>query len=64
MKNIFTLKFNYLKLFTAIFINLLVVNVYASEVIIVDGDTLKLSGITYRLHGNDAPEHGQKCKKK
>lgn len=42
---------------------MLVVNVNASEVIIVDGDTLKLSGITYRLHGIDAPEHGQKCKK-
>lgn len=40
-----------------------VVNTYAADVIVVDGDTLKLSGITYRLHGIDAPEHGQKCKK-
>jgi len=28
---------------------------------VVDGDTIEVSGITYRLHGIDAPEAGQKC---
>lgn len=28
---------------------------------IVDGDTIELSGIVYRLHGIDAPEAGQTC---
>ena len=28
---------------------------------IIDGDTLSLSGTTFRLHGIDAPEYGQKC---
>lgn len=27
----------------------------------VDGDTLELDGVTYRLNGIDAPEHGQLC---
>lgn len=31
---------------------------------IVDGDTLKLDGITYRLNGVDAPEARQVCKDK
>lgn len=35
----------------------------ASNVRVVDGDTIELSGITYRLHGIDAPEAGQKCAK-
>ncbi|MDW9542661.1 thermonuclease family protein [Sinorhizobium meliloti] len=30
---------------------------------VVDGDTIELNGIVYRLHGIDAPEAGQKCKK-
>lgn len=30
---------------------------------VVDGDTLELNGIVYRLHGIDAPEAGQKCSK-
>jgi endonuclease YncB( thermonuclease family) len=38
-------------------------SVAASNVRVVDGDTIKLSGITYRLHGIDAPEAGQKCAK-
>jgi endonuclease YncB( thermonuclease family) len=28
---------------------------------VVDGDTLKVDGVTYRLWGNDAPESGQPC---
>jgi len=32
-----------------------------SGVRIVDGDTLQIGQITYRLAGIDAPEHGQKC---
>lgn len=34
----------------------------AEEIAIVDGDTLKIGEFTYRLHGIDAPEAGQKCK--
>ncbi|WGW05080.1 thermonuclease family protein [Tropicibacter oceani] len=30
---------------------------------IVDGDTIEINGTTYRLHGIDAPEAGQKCHK-
>lgn len=28
---------------------------------VVDGDTIEMGGTTYRLHGIDAPEAGQKC---
>lgn len=31
---------------------------------VVDGDTIQLDNITYRLEGIDAPEYGQKCKTK
>lgn len=30
---------------------------------IIDGDTVEQDGITYRIHGIDAPEYGQKCGK-
>ena len=30
---------------------------------VVDGDTLEIKGRTFRLHGIDAPEAGQSCKK-
>lgn len=40
---------------------LITTNAFAAEV--VDGDTIKQNGITYRLEGIDAPEHGQKCKR-
>lgn len=35
----------------------------AASAIVVDGDTVKIGEITYRLHGIDAPEAGQKCNK-
>lgn len=31
---------------------------------VVDGDTLEVAGMRYRLHGIDAPEAGQSCAKK
>ena len=49
--------------------NLLVVTCFLwagggiAETRIVDGDTLKVDGVTYRLNGIDAPEHGQTCGK-
>lgn len=42
---------------------LLVITAPAMAVTVVDGDTIKIDGVTYRLNGIDAPEHGQKCKK-
>lgn len=33
----------------------------ADEVNVTDGDTIVVSGITYRLEGIDAPEAGQRC---
>tara|TARA_Y100000588_G_scaffold278068_1_gene294656 strand:+ start:353 stop:829 length:477 start_codon:yes stop_codon:yes gene_type:complete len=35
----------------------------AEQVVIVDGDTLKLDGTTYRLWGVDTPEKGQQCER-
>ncbi|WP_246715929.1 thermonuclease family protein [Rhizobium leguminosarum] len=34
----------------------------ASNVRVIDGDTIDLDGVRYRLHGIDAPEAGQFCK--
>lgn len=34
---------------------------YGSDVQVVDGDTLKIGTVTYRLHGIDTPEPGQRC---
>ncbi len=45
----------------SVFLSLLSQTVQA-QVRVVDGDTIELDGITYRLNGIDAPEHGQKCK--
>ncbi|MEM6939163.1 MAG: thermonuclease family protein [Pseudomonadota bacterium] len=28
---------------------------------VIDGDTIEQNGITYRIHGIDAPEYGQNC---
>ena len=30
---------------------------------VVDGDTIKINNVTYRMHGIDAPEKNQMCKK-
>lgn len=38
------------------------VKVSADQLHVVDGDTLDVAGVRYRLHGIDAPEAGQKCK--
>lgn len=35
----------------------------ASATAVLDGDTLKINGISYRLHGIDAPEKRQFCEK-
>lgn len=32
-----------------------------AEVRGIDGDTLEIDGVIYRLNGIDAPEHGQRC---
>jgi len=36
---------------------------FASEVHVIDGDTLRVDGTTIRIFGIDAPEAGQKCRK-
>lgn len=33
----------------------------AAQVAVVDGDTIDIGETRYRIHGIDAPEHGQKC---
>nr|WP_244914928.1 thermonuclease family protein [Rhizobium sullae] len=39
-----------------------VAHAHATSVVrVVDGDTIAISGVIYRLHGIDAPEAGQKC---
>ena len=52
--------------FILIFFNL-IFDVFANELIIgfpkiIDGDTIKINGISIRLHGIDTPERHQKCK--
>lgn len=32
-----------------------------AEAVVVDGDTIDIGGVRYRIHGVDAPEHGQNC---
>lgn len=51
----------FLQVITLLFFSL--TSVGKAEVQVVDGDTLKLNETTYRLHGIDAPEYGQKCNK-
>ena len=36
----------------------------AQDVRVVDGDTLEVGGVTYRIEGIDAPEFGQTCQSK
>ncbi|WP_245507180.1 thermonuclease family protein [Rhizobium sp. PP-CC-3G-465] len=38
------------------------VSMAADAVRVVDGDTLDIGGVRYRLHGIDAPESGQECR--
>ncbi len=47
--------------FLAIFVSLFSSAFAGSGVHVVDGDTLALDGVRYRLHGIDAPESGQAC---
>lgn len=35
----------------------------AGAVTVLDGDTLKIAGVNYRLHGIDAPEKAQHCQR-
>jgi endonuclease YncB( thermonuclease family) len=53
-----------LKAFIALAIFLLTCSVgWATDRLqVVDGDTIDIEGVRYRLHGIDAPEAGQKCK--
>ena len=36
---------------------------FAGTARVIDGDTIAIGDATYRLHGIDAPEYGQKCNK-
>ncbi len=36
---------------------------FATEVHVIDGDTLRVDGATIRIYGIDAPEAGQSCRK-
>lgn len=58
-----TVRFMFLCASSAILATLLTAPALAAQqsVRIVDGDTIELSGIVYRLHGIDAPEAGQTC---
>lgn len=53
------------RLFLEIFISICMLSLPANagQTIVVDGDTLEIAGIKYRLHGIDTPEAGQKCNK-
>jgi endonuclease YncB( thermonuclease family) len=44
------------------FILILSTALRAAEVTVVDGDTIRIDGTTFRLHGIDAPEAGQTCR--
>src|SRR5260370_12802891 len=45
----------------AAFLTLAALPASAESVRVVDGDTLKIAGVTYRLWGIDAPKSGQPC---
>jgi endonuclease YncB( thermonuclease family) len=45
----------------AAFLTLAALPAFADSVRVVDGDTLRVDGVTYRLWGIDAPEAGHLC---
>jgi endonuclease YncB( thermonuclease family) len=45
----------------AAFLALAALPAFAEPIRVVDGDTLKIDGVTYRLWGIDAPESGQRA---
>ena len=45
----------------AAFLTLAALPAFAESLRVVDGDTLKIDGVTYRLWGIDAPESGHLC---
>tara|TARA_R110002020_G_scaffold36894_31_gene111009 strand:+ start:1907 stop:2560 length:654 start_codon:yes stop_codon:yes gene_type:complete len=52
-----------IRLPTACLFALFALPVAAEQARVIDGDTLRIGETTYRLHGIDAPEAGQKCEK-
>ena len=54
-----SLKFSIIYLVSSLF--LLVNNLFASHVTVVDGDTIKLGDVKIRFNGIDAPEINQTC---
>src|SRR6478735_707722 len=52
---------NFMRVLIAILFSFTIGPSWAEQAIIVDGDTLILSGIPYRLDGIDAPETDQVC---
>lgn len=47
--------------FAAICTGLPMQSASAATVRVIDGDTIRMAGTTFRLHGIDAPEAGQRC---
>ena len=56
-----SLKFSIIYLISSLF--LIVNNLFASHVTVVDGDTIKLGDIKIRFSGIDAPEMKQLCQR-
>ena len=54
-----SLKFSIIYLISSLF--LIVNNLFASHVTVVDGDTIKLGDVKIRFSGIDAPEINQTC---
>lgn len=50
------------KLITGLLAVLMSAQIAAADGTVIDGDTLDLNGIRYRLNGIDAPEQAQNCK--
>jgi endonuclease YncB( thermonuclease family) len=49
--------------FAAIFLCLLAFPALAGEARVIDGDTISVGGVRYRMHGIDAPETRQVCRR-